>query len=126
MVPTAFSPTEIEESWVFLTRQDLLFYAAARGTASTVKRVKDPTTESVRTVRICVRLGLKSQMTKLGAREALRAEIARRTNQLADGRVLKDGSVTFEWFVRNRYLLFEKETGGRKRRRRKQRRSRST
>ena len=68
------------------------------------KEVIDPKTEDVRVVRIVVRLGLKTQMTKLEAREALRAEIAKQTGHLADGRVLKDGSVTFEWFVRNRYL----------------------
>jgi hypothetical protein len=42
-------------------------------------------------------------MTKLKARDALKAEIAKQTNQLADGRILKDGTVSFEWFVRNRY-----------------------
>jgi len=68
------------------------------------KEVIDSTTENVRSVRVCVRLGLKSQMTKLKARDALKAEIAKQTGQLADGRVLKDGSVTFEWFVRNRYF----------------------
>jgi integrase len=68
------------------------------------KEVVDPTTEDVRSVRVCVRLGLKSQMTKLKARDALKAEITKQTGQLADGRILKDGSVTFEWFVRNRYL----------------------
>jgi hypothetical protein len=68
------------------------------------KEVIDPTTEDTRVVRIVVRLGLKSQMTKPGAREALRAEIAKQTGKIADGRILKDGTVTFEWFVRNRYL----------------------
>jgi len=68
------------------------------------KDVIDATTEDVRSVRVCVRLGLKSQMTKLKARDALKAEITKQTGQLADGRILKDGSVTFEWFVRNRYF----------------------
>jgi hypothetical protein len=43
-------------------------------------------------------------MTKLAAREALRAELAKLTGKVGDDRVLKDGSVTFEWFVRNRYF----------------------
>ena len=43
-------------------------------------------------------------MTKSGAREALEMEVAKQTGQLADGRILKDGFVTFEWFVRNRYF----------------------
>jgi integrase len=68
------------------------------------KEVIDPTTEDVRSVRVCIRLGLKSQMTKLKARDALKAEIAKQTGQLADGRLLKDGSVTFEWFVCTRYF----------------------
>jgi integrase len=68
------------------------------------KEVIDPTTDNVRVVRVVVRLGLKSQMTKLAAREALRAEIAGQTSQVADGGVLMDGSATFEWFVRNRYF----------------------
>ena len=42
-------------------------------------------------------------MTKAAARELLRSEIAKRTGQLADGRVQKN-TVSFEWFVRNRYL----------------------
>ncbi|MBB5059106.1 hypothetical protein HDF16_003829 [Granulicella aggregans] len=43
-------------------------------------------------------------MTKDEAHAALRDEIAKKTGQIGDGRVLKDGSVTFEWFVRNRYF----------------------
>lgn len=68
------------------------------------KQVIDPTTEDVRVSIVPVRLGLKSQMTKLAARDALRAEIAKQTGKVADGRILKDGTVTFEWFVRNRYF----------------------
>ena len=41
-------------------------------------------------------------MTKLQAREALRAEVTKRTGQNLGGRVRKDSSVTFEWFVRNK------------------------
>ncbi len=67
------------------------------------KEALDPETEEVRSVRICVRLGLRTEMTKAAAREVLRSEIARRTGQLADGRIQKD-SVTFEWFVRHRYF----------------------
>jgi hypothetical protein len=47
-------------------------------------------------------------MTKLEARDALRAEVSKRTGQNLGGRVLKDSSVTFEWFVRNRYFPLRK------------------
>ena len=67
------------------------------------KDVIDPKTEASRSVRVCVRLGLKTEMTKAAAREALRSEIAKQTGQLPDGRLLKD-TVTFEWFVRERYF----------------------
>jgi integrase len=68
------------------------------------KQVIDPETETVRVSKVPVRLGLKSQMTKAAARDALHKEIAKQTGQITDGRILKDGTVTFEWFVRNRYF----------------------
>ena len=68
------------------------------------KSVLDPETENVRVNIIPVRLGLKSQMTKGAAHAELRDEIAKQTGKIGDGRVKKDGAVTFEWFVRNRYF----------------------
>lgn len=81
--------------------------------------VLDPETNEEREKKICVKLALKSQMTKLEGRDALRAEITKQTGKNPGGGVLKDNSVTFEWFVRNRYFPFEKETGGRRRRKRR-------
>jgi hypothetical protein len=49
-------------------------------------------------------LGLKSHFTKFEAREALEREIAKLTGQSTGGRVVNDASVTFGWFVRNRFL----------------------
>jgi integrase len=70
--------------------------------------VLDPETNEERVKKFCVKLALKSKMTKLEAREALRAEITKRTGQNLAGRVLKDSSTTFEWFVRNRYFPVRK------------------
>ena len=61
--------------------------------------VLDPETGTERVRKIGIKLGLKSQMTKFEAREALHAEITNRTGQNLGGRVLKDSSVTFGWFV---------------------------
>ena len=72
------------------------------------QRVLDPETGEERVKKICVKLALKSKMTKLEARDALRAEVSKRTGQNLGGRVLKDSSVTFEWFVRNRYFPLRK------------------
>lgn len=72
------------------------------------RTVLDPETNEERARKICIKLGPKSKMTKLAAREALRAEIKRQTGQAAEERILKDGSVTFEWFVRNRYFPLRK------------------
>ncbi|HEX4006011.1 MAG TPA: tyrosine-type recombinase/integrase, partial [Acidobacteriaceae bacterium] len=73
------------------------------------KRTLDPTTNEEQEDTVCILLELKSRMTKAEARDALRLEIARQTGQdLGPGRVLKDGSTTFEWFVRNRYFPLRK------------------
>src|SRR6266568_2374933 len=72
------------------------------------QRVLDPETNEEREKKICVKLALKSQMTKLEAREALRAEITKQTGQKPGDKVLKDSSVSFEWFVRNRYFPLRK------------------
>jgi hypothetical protein len=75
--------------------------------------VLHPEADTQRVRKIGIKLGLKSQMTKFKARDALRAEITKRTGQNLGGRVLKDSSVTFEWFVRNRYFPLRKGIGGR-------------
>ena len=43
-------------------------------------------------------------MTKFEARETLWIEVTKQTGQNLGGRVLKDSSTTFGWFVRNRYF----------------------
>ncbi len=68
------------------------------------RRVLDAANDKERLNTVCIRLGPKSQMTKSAARQALRTEIVRQTGSNPEGRVLRDGSVTFEWFVRNRYF----------------------
>jgi hypothetical protein len=67
------------------------------------KIVLDPITNKKKTDVVSVILGLKSQLTKGAAREALQTEIAKQTGQNLGGKIMKDGSVTFGWFVRNRY-----------------------
>ena len=68
------------------------------------RRVADPRTEEELADTVCIRLGLRSEMTKFEAREALRAEVTKQTGQNLGGRVLKDSSTAFGWFVRNRYF----------------------
>ena len=43
-------------------------------------------------------------MTKAEARDALRTEVTKQTGQNLGGRVLRDSSTSFGWFVRNRYF----------------------
>jgi integrase len=67
--------------------------------------VTDPETNEERVKKVCVKLALKSKMTKSEARDALRMEVTKQTGQnLTGNRVLKDSSTTFGWFVRNRYF----------------------
>jgi integrase len=68
------------------------------------KRVLNPTTNEEEAKPICVPLDLKSKMTKSEARNALQAEVTKQTGLNLVGRVLKDSSTTFGWFVRNRYF----------------------
>lgn len=50
-------------------------------------------------------LGLKSKMSKFEAREALQREITKQIGEPGSPtRVMNDGSVTFAWFVENRFL----------------------
>lgn len=70
------------------------------------KTVFDPTTNRQKGDVISVVLGLKSQMKASEAREVLEREITRQTGQSGPnaGRVMNDSSVTFGWFVRNRFF----------------------
>lgn len=68
------------------------------------KTVLDPITNMKKVRVVPVILGLKSDMTKFQAREALEKEITKRTGRNLGGRVMQDGSVSFGWFVRNRYF----------------------
>jgi integrase len=69
------------------------------------KEVKDPTTGEQKTVRVPIILGLKSQMSKFEAREALQREITKQLRQPGSPtRVMNDGSVTLGWFVNNRFI----------------------
>jgi integrase len=64
----------------------------------------DAETNEPKTVSIPVALGLKSKMTKTQARQKLESEIVRLTGQTIEDGTVKNGTVTFGWFVRNRYL----------------------
>jgi integrase len=68
------------------------------------RTVIDAETSQPKTVSTPVALGLKSEMTKYEAREKLEFEIKRLTGQISQEGVVRNGSVTFGWFVRNRYL----------------------
>jgi len=69
------------------------------------KEVNDPTTNELKTVGVPIILGLKSQMTKTEAREALQREITKQLGQPGSPtRVMNDGSVTLGWFVNNRFI----------------------
>lgn len=70
---------------------------------SRIKR-KNPETGKIVYERRPIILGLKSAMTKTQAREKLAFEISKRKGWAkSNGQVMNDGTVTLEWFVRNRY-----------------------
>ncbi len=69
------------------------------------KSVNDPMTGKQKTVRVTVILGPRSHVSRSEAREKLEREITKQNGPTGDaGRVMNDGSVSFGWFVRNRFL----------------------
>jgi integrase len=69
------------------------------------KEVNDPTTGELKTVRVPIILGLKTKLSKFEAREALQRELTKQVGQPGSPtRIMNDGSVTFAWFVENRFL----------------------
>ena len=93
-VPT-FSPQKREAVWASHNRRAGFRSAVDIGTGTSAETTLDPESDEERTRKIPIRLGLKTQLTKLKAREALRAEIVERNGQVPEGRVLKDSSITF-------------------------------
>jgi integrase len=69
------------------------------------KVVNDPATNEQKSVRIPVNLGPKSKMNKTEARHALEREITKQLGQTGSPtRIMNDGTVTFGWFVTNRFI----------------------
>jgi integrase len=68
------------------------------------RTVLDPETNEPKTVSTPIPLGLKARMSKFEARERLAEEITRLTGQSAGDDSIKNGAVTFGWFVQNRFF----------------------
>ena len=88
--------TSYQKGWVSLRGKK--WYGYFRRT------VLDLETNQPKTISSPVALGLKSEMTKSRAREKLAQEITRLSGQITEDGSVKNGTVTFGWFVRNRYL----------------------
>jgi hypothetical protein len=80
------------------------------------RRVLDPITEENRVDIVCMQLGPKAKLTKSGAREALRMEVAKQTGQNLGG-TSPQGQCYDLRMVRSQ-PLFPASTGRRKRCRR--------
>ncbi len=68
------------------------------------RAILDPRTSAPKIGRTTVILGLRSELTKTQAREKLAITITQQLGQVSEDGSVKNGSVTFGWFVRNRYL----------------------
>jgi integrase len=69
------------------------------------KTVRNPASGEEESVRVSISLGLKSEVTKSQARVILEEEIVRQVGKKGTAiRVKNDDSVTFGWFVRERYI----------------------
>ena len=68
------------------------------------REVIDPETNQPKATIMPVVLGAKSELSKFEAKEALEREIARVTGSISNDRSATNVTVTFGWFVRNRFL----------------------
>lgn len=68
------------------------------------REVIDPETNQPKATIIPVVLGAKSELSKFEAKEALEREITRVTGSISNDRSAANVSVTFGWFVRNRFF----------------------
>ena len=68
------------------------------------RTVLDPITNEQKVDVIPIVLGPKSELTKFQARERLEQEVTKQTGTDSGSRVMNDGSVTFGWFVGNRFF----------------------
>ena len=88
--------TSYQKGWVSLRGKK--WYGYFRRT------ILDPETNQPKTISSPVALGFKTEMSKSQAREKLATEITRLSGQITEDGSVKNGTVTFGWFVRNRYL----------------------
>jgi hypothetical protein len=72
------------------------------------RTVLDPETNQQKTVATPVALGLKAKMSKFQAREKLLEEITKLTGPSTGDDSVKNGAVTFGWFVRNRFYPYKR------------------
>ena len=68
------------------------------------RTVMDVAGNEMKSCIVPVVLGLRSRMTKFKAREELEREIAKLTRPSNGNKIRNDDSVTFGWFVRNRFF----------------------
>ncbi len=68
------------------------------------REVIDPETNQPKATIVPVVLGTKSELSKFEAKEALEREITRVTGIVSNDRSATNVSVTFGWFVRNRFF----------------------
>jgi hypothetical protein len=67
------------------------------------RTVLDPETNQLKTVATPIALGLKAKMSKFQTREKLVEEITKLIGPSSGDDSIKNGAVTFGWFVRNRF-----------------------
>ena len=97
-------PQKPRNRWVLRISRVGSFFVVGSGTGTTAESSLIPLPTKSKPKSCALFLGSKSRMTKFEAREELQQQIARRTGQNTGGQPMHDGSVSFGWFVRNRYL----------------------
>jgi integrase len=102
--PRSLSPQKIEEQMGHSHQRGWVVARGKKWYGYFRRTVMDVADNEMKTSIVPVVLGGRSQMSKFKAREELEREMTKLSGQSNGNRIMNDGSVTFGWFVRNRFF----------------------
>ena len=104
---TCFLHTEIEEQMGISYQRGWVRPRGKKWHGCFRRMELDSATNEPKLITASIVLGLRTEMSKSQARERLEDELAKLGGRSSGDQVVPNGSVTFEWFVKNRRQILE-------------------
>jgi site-specific recombinase XerC len=101
---TCFLHTEIEEQMGISYQKGWVRLRGKKWHGCFRRTERDSATNEPKLITASIVLGLRAEMSKSQAREKLEDELAKLGGRSNGDQVVPNGAVTFEWFVKSRYL----------------------